>query len=155
MGQSFHWMDEQTALNRIYKLIEPGGGVIIVGSTPMSQNKLSLKKDMIIKELILKYLGSERRAGKYIYKPTGQDWETELFPNSAFSNFEKQNYVVQVTRSIDQVIGNLFSMSWSSEKLLGKQAIQLGNELRRELSNIGGRQKFTDRVQFTMYILHK
>jgi ubiquinone/menaquinone biosynthesis C-methylase UbiE len=38
MGQSFHWMDEKPVLEHLYRLTEPLGGVVIVGTSPNTQN---------------------------------------------------------------------------------------------------------------------
>lgn len=119
MGQSFHWMDEKAVLKQIYNLLEPGDGVVIAGTAPIAQNKLSTQKHLIIKEMIKKYLGKQRRAGAKLYKSNGRNWENELFPELAFANLEKYDYVVKISRNIDQVVGNLFSMSFASKKLLG------------------------------------
>jgi hypothetical protein len=40
---------------------------VIIGSGPTSQNTLSEYKNKLIKELVVRYLGSERRAGSKIY----------------------------------------------------------------------------------------
>ncbi len=155
MGQSFHWMEVKEVLEQLYRLIEDEGGVVIVGTVPTSQNKLSTDKDLVINELITKYLGPERRAGKNLYKPDGNDWEKEVFPNSAFGGFEKHDYVIRVERNLDQVIGNLFSTSFASKKLLGKFATDFESELRQKLISISNGKKFIDRVQFSAYFLAK
>ena len=82
-------------------------------SVQLLQAKMNsqIVKTLIIRELITKYLGPKRRAGEYFYKPTGHNWETEIFSNSSFENFEKHDYVIKVKRNHDQVVGNLFSMS--------------------------------------------
>jgi ubiquinone/menaquinone biosynthesis C-methylase UbiE len=155
MGQSFHWMDGETVLKHLYDLVEAKGGVVIIGSVQTKQNGLSTSKDKIIKELIWKYLGPKRRAGKHIYKPTGESWEKELFPNSKFAEFKKYNYEIEISRSIDQVIGNLFSMSWASKNLLGSNTEKFENDLRQKLAQLAGHKKFVDNVEFSMYVLRK
>jgi ubiquinone/menaquinone biosynthesis C-methylase UbiE len=112
MGQSFHWMDAEPTLNILYDLIQNGGGIVIIGTVPVTQSELSAQKDKVIKDLVKKYLGPQRRAGKYIYQQTGEKWESTLLLKSKFKNFTNKYYEIKIERSIDEVIGNLFSMSW-------------------------------------------
>jgi ubiquinone/menaquinone biosynthesis C-methylase UbiE len=153
MGQSFHWMDGEVVLRQLYRIVESGGGVAIVGTAPIRQNALSEAKNAVIKDLITKYLGPDRRAGKRIYKPTGEAWETQLFPKSDFASFEKKDYIIQVERNIDQIVGNLFSMSWASKKLLGPAALKFEKELKRKLTAISHNNIYFERVHFNMYLL--
>jgi predicted GTPase len=67
MGQSFHWMDGKTVLNSLYEHLEPGGGVVIVSTSPMDQNRLMMQANEAVRAAINKYLGPNRRAGKHIY----------------------------------------------------------------------------------------
>ena len=125
IGQSFHWMEPENTLNNIFDTLENNGHLIIIDSEPIKQNNITSRKDEIIKKVVKKYLGPKRRAGKYFYEPTGENWETELFPNSAFGGFEKCNYLVRMNRSTDQIIGNIFSMSWASKKAAWRYRCEL------------------------------
>jgi hypothetical protein len=60
-----------------------------------------------------------------------------------------------VDRSIDQIVGNLFSMSWASKNLLGSQAMNFENELRQKIRTRFGNKKFIERVKFIVHLLHK
>jgi DNA-binding ferritin-like protein (Dps family) len=122
---------------------------------PTDQNQLSIKKDNIIQDLVKNYLGPLRRAGKYVYEPTGNEWETKVFPDSKFRTFEKHNYEIKVERSIDEVVGNLFSMSWASKNLLGRHADEFEQTLRQKLNRVVKDDRFVDNVNFSMYILRK
>jgi ubiquinone/menaquinone biosynthesis C-methylase UbiE len=133
MGQSFHWMDGKTVLNTLYERLEPRGGVVIVGASPIDQNKLMMQANKAVGATVHKYLGPNRRAGKQIYTPTGESWEIELFPQSAFRKIEKRTYVIKVKRTAEQNVGNLFSMSFASRKILGLQAEEFEKELTQHL----------------------
>jgi hypothetical protein len=91
----------------------------------------------------------------HVYLPTGEKRESTLFPKSKFKNFTKCYYTIKIERSIDEVVGNLFSMSWASKKLLGNKAQPFENELRQKLIGITEKQKFIDRINFNMYMLTK
>jgi hypothetical protein len=76
-------MDSETTLKCLYNLVQVRGGVII-GSIPTKQSQLAKQKDRAIQEIVTKYLGPRRRAGSHIYQPTGENWESEVFPKSNF-----------------------------------------------------------------------
>jgi ubiquinone/menaquinone biosynthesis C-methylase UbiE len=154
MGQSFHWMDQETVPNDLYGMISIGGGVVIVGTEPVEQDAKTTQKDQHVKELVAKYLGPKRRAGNKLYIHPEKKY-SELLPNSNFKNFEKKHYDIKIERTSQQIIGNLFSMSWASKKLLGGQASGFEHELRQKLYSIAGSKKFVERVRFSMYLLSK
>jgi hypothetical protein len=60
-----------------------------------------------------------------------------------------------LSRNADQIIGQLFSMSWASKKLLGEQAAAFEIELRRKLNELADGQNFIECVQFSAYMLSK
>jgi ubiquinone/menaquinone biosynthesis C-methylase UbiE len=155
MGQSFHWMDEKTVLKSLYERLEPRGGVVIVGTSPIDQNRLMMQANKAVGTAIGKYLGPNRRAGKHIYTPTGENWETKLFPQSAFRKIEKRTYVIKVKRTAEQIVGNLFSMSFASRKLLGLQSEEFEKELTQQLKGISRNKSFVEQVQFIVYLLKK
>src|SRR5262249_2511390 len=68
-GQSFHWTDEKRVAEVVYDVLEPGGNLaLIVHSVegrpqPNSPGPPPIPHDEI-KDLILRYLGSNRRAGQ-------------------------------------------------------------------------------------------
>jgi ubiquinone/menaquinone biosynthesis C-methylase UbiE len=157
MGQSFHWMDERPVLNRLYDLLQAGGAVVIAGGAAESiqQNARAAKKNEIVKQMIVKYLGPKRRAGDKVYKQSSLDWQKDLFPKSRFGNFQTAHYLVQVPRNIDQIVGQLFSMSWAAKRHFGNQITDFENEIRRELSQSLGSKKIIEKFCFRVDVLVK
>ncbi|HEX5448160.1 MAG TPA: hypothetical protein VFW90_03100 [Candidatus Saccharimonadales bacterium] len=86
---------------------------MVVGSSPANQNRLTATKDKIVAQLIIKYLGSRRRAGNSFYVRAEENWENDLFQNSKFGGYTKQRYAIKISRTVDQIIGELYSMSWA------------------------------------------
>jgi len=153
MGQSFHWMDQELVLNQLYRLIKDGG-VAVVGTEPVKQRSDTEKKDKVVAELIKKYLGPERRAGKFIYQAPPKRYE-ELLPNSIFGNFAENYYVITKTRSIDQIIGHLYSMSWARRDYFGDNLSKFEAELKAKLLAINPSGKFQEKFKFSLYTLQK
>ncbi len=104
--------------------------------------------------MVIRYLGPKRRAGSKIYAPPQKAY-AELLPKSLFGNSEEKLYKIKMKRNIDEIVGHIFSMSWSSKKLLGKRVGKFENELRQKLGALSGGGIFEDQVQFRMYMLIK
>jgi ubiquinone/menaquinone biosynthesis C-methylase UbiE len=90
LGQSFHWMDQETVINQLYGRIQPGGGLFIVGTAPITQNQPTTIKNELIKEMLIKYLGPQRRAGNSIYTKPPKPYR-ELLSCSKFNGYKKAN----------------------------------------------------------------
>jgi ubiquinone/menaquinone biosynthesis C-methylase UbiE len=157
MGQSFHWMDEKIVIDKLYGMLEPGGVLVIVGNAAESvlQNVRAARKNEIVKKMLVKYLGPERRAGNKIYKPSSLDWQKDLFPKTRFGNFQTAYYLVQIPRNIDQIVGQLFSMSWAARRHFGDRIVDFENEIRRELNQSLGSKKIIEKFCFRVDALVK
>ena len=155
MGQAYHWTDEVKTLQQLFEMTEPGGGLVIVGSGPVAQNRLAKRKDEAVTELLAKYLGPRRRAGRYIYKPSSLSWEKQLFPYSAYGGFKKRVYVIKVVRDLGQIVGVLYSMSWARREYFGPHLDDFEAELRQKLSSILAGQKLAEQVRFEAFFLTK
>lgn len=158
IGQAFHWMANRTILNELYDLIEPAGGLCIAGapnSMNLPQNKITGRKDELIRQLLNKYIGPGRRAGNSMYKQSSLNWEKDLFLNSKFSKFERRIYKTKVVRNAEQELGNLYSMSWARREYFGTQRDQFEAEFMNGLSTISGHGKYTNQIEFESYFLAK
>jgi SAM-dependent methyltransferase len=159
LGQSLHWMNEKTAIDQLYELLEPCGGLFVVGGGGLSllgsKDQNLQPKDVAIKNLVIKYLGPERRAGNSIYKSSDINWEQDLFPNSKFGEFTKRTYVTKIVRNINEELGNLYSMSWARREFFGSKIDEFEAELRARLSQISASQKFVNVLSFEAFFLIK
>jgi SAM-dependent methyltransferase len=154
MGQSFHWMDKPAVLRQLRALIQPDGGLVIIsGVTDPLQNPqdpLSAQKDQLIKDTVQKYLGPERRAGVSHYQPTPESYR-DLLVAAGFGTVREEIYSYVLPRSIDEVVGYVFSLSWASKAQLGDRAPSFEAELRAALSALAPRGRFEDRVMFSSF----
>lgn len=149
MGSSFHWMEQELVLNELYNLIRSDGGVAIIGGAKPLEFSSTKQKDKIIQEVINKYLGEERRAGKYIYTHPEKSFESFL-QESRFRDFKEHYYTVKLNRNIDEIIGLLFSSSFVSKKQLGKKAKAFETELRQKLSELPV-SNFVEKLKFSLF----
>ena len=158
IGQAFHWMAHKRLLNDLHALLQPNGGLCICGapnSMNLAQNSTTSRKDELIRHLLSKYIGPQRRAGNSIYKPSELSWEKDLFPNSKFNKFEKRIYSTKVIRNAGQELGILYSMSWARREYFGHNLKQFEAEFRAGLKLITKQNKFINKIQFEAYFLRK
>jgi len=155
MGGSFHWMDQKAVLDQLYKLLEAGGGVAIIGGAkPLNYSPEASEKDKIIQGVIKKYLGKERRAGKFIYTHPEESFETYL-RRSKFCNFKEHYYKAKFDRTIDQIIAQLFSTSFASKKQLGENAENFKKEAYEKLKKLSQDGKFTEILELSLFTVRK
>lgn len=160
MGASFHWMEQATVLRKIYEHTEKGGGVAIVTKSAHvwkrdktdDNEKERWKK--VYKDLVRKYLGEERRAGNSLYRPPSEDFDDAL-DNSPFGGHTEWTHAFSRTRTLEAIIGFLYSTSFASRRLLGARVDTFEAELRNELLKIEPSGVFTEQVQLEALIAKK
>ncbi len=157
-GVSFHWMDQPLVLQKIYSLTEQGGGMAIISDTSPVRGKEKIEDwKMKRKELIIKYLGEERRAGDHLHKefiPEKRPFE-ELIAESPFRTFEFREYPYTTERTIDEIIGFLYSTSYASKRLFGDRADDFEKELREELLKLVPSGTFVEDGKADVFLLQK
>jgi ubiquinone/menaquinone biosynthesis C-methylase UbiE len=90
MGASFHWMDRDGVLQKLDRMVDRGGGVAVLsgGSSVWSDSDEAWQA--IAKQVIVDFLGPERRAGEGRYGHPADRHEVVLC-RSAFSKVENCN----------------------------------------------------------------
>jgi ubiquinone/menaquinone biosynthesis C-methylase UbiE len=157
MGQSFHWMDKPVVLRQLYDKLQSGGGVVIVnggGIDKTPQNDLTSKKDAAVKEIVTRYLGPKRRAGNTFFVPPKEHY-IDLLAQAGFQDVTETFYEYETTRSIDEIVGNLFSLSWASKAQFGDKAEEFDAEVRAALQKLSPSGTFEENVRFSCFMAVK
>lgn len=142
----------ETVLNDTYGLLEPGGRLFIDGSSLiLSQYKITTRKNELISQLQIKYIGPSHQAGDSTCESSDTNLEKDLFPNSKFAKSEKQIYQTKVVWKVDQKLGNLYSMSWAGSEYFGNKLTQFEDEFKHSLGHISKQRDFTNQVQYIAY----
>lgn len=139
MGTSFHWMNQEKTLEVLYEMIHDGGGIVTVDSASLWTKANEWQS--VVKTIIQKWLGEERRAGSGAYKPPARRYE-EYIGESRFRRMETWKYSYAVTTDIDSVIGNLYSTSGANPNVLGNKKEAFEKDLRETLSKLNPSGKF-------------
>lgn len=153
MGRSFHWMDRNRVLRKLYKMIEPGGGIVVVAEHDViPSTRIRWKK--AIKKVVQKYLGEERRAGSGIYKRP-KDKHQVVIASSPFKKSRIINYKEIRMWTIPQILGHLYSTSFSSRAVLGKNRVPFEKDLKQILKTINRKGHFIERVNVEAIYVRK
>lgn len=154
-GASFHWMEQGKVLAKIYEILEPNGGLVIVsGSSSIWRNLEKEPWKEKCKEVIQKYLGEKRRAGNSYYIKPKERFE-DILSRSKFSNFEKWVHFSEHKKTIDEIIGLLYTTSFAQKRFFGDKVENFEKELRDELLKLNSSGKFVEKVQTEALLVRK
>jgi ubiquinone/menaquinone biosynthesis C-methylase UbiE len=143
MGASFHWMDRDFILQKLNRLIVENGGVAILNGTSVwSDARVNSSSDEqtnawsdVVKEVIIEFLGPERRAGAGIYQQP-QDRHEMVLARSPFACLEKLSFVTTHDLTIEQLVGLQLSTSYASPAQLGNRVDEFKEVLSERLLNL-------------------
>lgn len=157
-GVSLHWMNQSIVFPKVYAVTEQGGGMVVIGdSSPVRGKEKTEDWKMKRKELIIKYLGEDRRAGDSLHKdfiPEKRPFE-ELIAQSPFGTFEFKEYEYTTERNIDEIVGFLWSTSYAGKRQFGDRANEFEQELRQELLKLVPSNKFVEWGKSDVFLLRK
>ncbi|HEX7101143.1 MAG TPA: class I SAM-dependent methyltransferase [Nitrolancea sp.] len=132
MGRSFHWMEQEALLRSLDKLIEPGGGVVVVSDEERVWAGQETWHETI-RQAIHRWLGPQRRAGSGNYEVEHVPFD-ETFSASPFPRVEHYHLTVERAPTIDEIVGYLYSTSFCSPAVLGDKQAAFEADLRQQLS---------------------
>jgi len=153
--QSFHWVDRPRVAGTVREMLEQGGACVLVGATthegvPGEDPLLHPRPPRAeIAALITRYLGAVRRAGQRELPwgtPSGED---EIMHGAGFravTRLEVGGGVV-VTRSADEVVASVFSLSSAAPHLFGERLAEFEREVRGLLHGASPSGQFSERTR--------
>jgi SAM-dependent methyltransferase len=124
-GSSFQWTDQERVAEEVYDLLEPGGALALVVHSvegrpePEGPGYPPIPHDEI-RELVRRYLGPRRRAGRGYRPDTFERYEDALVR----TRFGKPRVVwaegrPDIVRDVDGVLAGYLSMSFAAPHLFG------------------------------------
>ncbi|MEV6873293.1 class I SAM-dependent methyltransferase [Amycolatopsis sp. NPDC051128] len=145
-AQSFHWLDRPRVAAAVRGMLAPGGACAHVHATT-HQGVEDSTPHAAITELVRKYLGPVRRAGRGRLPQGTAGGEPAIYRAAGFSGphrFEVPGRVV--TRDTDDVVAKVFSLSSSAPHLFGVRRAEFEAELRELLHRASPAGTFTERL---------
>jgi SAM-dependent methyltransferase len=154
-AQSFHWMKQPVVAQRVRGMLTADGAWIhvfatthrgVAGDDPLPHPRPPWDR---IDELVARYLGSARRAGRGTLPAGTRSGEEEVMRDAGFigpRRLEVPRGEV-VKRSLDEVVAAVLSLSGSAPHLFGARLGEFKDDLRRLLraSSPGG--QFAERTR--------
>jgi len=130
MGRSFHWMDRPETLQRLDRMIEPGGAVALFGerSLKLRENAWKTRFNEILEPF------AEEDSGRAWRKT--ESWiphETVLLA-SAFSDLQRISVIRRYETPIERLIDRALSLSSTSPERLGPRQSGLVAALQEALA---------------------
>ncbi|HEY3468437.1 MAG TPA: class I SAM-dependent methyltransferase [Amycolatopsis sp.] len=144
-AQSFHWLDRPRVAAAVRGMLAPGGVLAHVHATTHEGGDGSVPRAAIT-ELVRKYLGPVRRAGRGALPDGTAGGEAEIYRAAGFRGprrFEVASPAV--TRGADEVVDSVFSLSSAAPHLFGDRRDEFEAELRRLLRAANPAGTFTER----------
>ncbi len=125
-GQSFHRTDREPVAEAVYRLLEPGGAIVLVvhdmdtGSAPTGTGDPPIP-DEEVQALISRYLGPERRSGQHAASRFGSERFEATLARTRFGPAKVVHAAgrTDITRDVEGVISGYLSMSYAAPHLFG------------------------------------
>ena len=132
MGESFHWMDRRQTLEALYDLLSVGGGVAIVGrGSPLPLLPMTPWRATACR-VVRRYLGEMPLPWDHV-PPLPDDLHPAYLKRSRFRDLIEYQELFELEWTAESIIGNLYSMSFCTRKILGNRAAAFERDLRSEL----------------------
>lgn len=140
MGNSFHWMDRARTLDALYDLVADGGGIAVVGEgAPIPPPPMTPWR-AAINGVIKRYLGDRPlpwensiflRQHLDAGPPPPEQRHEAYIARSRFKGLTSYVESFDVEWTVDSIIGNLFSMSFCSRRVLGDRVDAFERDIRK------------------------
>ncbi|MCX4740845.1 class I SAM-dependent methyltransferase [Streptomyces antibioticus] len=145
MGASYHWMDRERVAQDLDRIIEPGGAIVLAsGGAPGDLEPAPWRK--VVDDVRTRYLGPQRRAGSGTYTHP-KERHQDVLARSPFSHVDTTRWDHTLTRTVDEVIGWVFSLSYSSPAQLGDQKDAFEQDLRAALLAFASADRFDEVIR--------
>ncbi|MEU4653253.1 class I SAM-dependent methyltransferase [Streptomyces sp. NPDC023723] len=163
-AQSFHWMDRDRVAATVRDMLRPGGVLLHVSdlkTEPEPFGEEGLAHPAVphteIRDLVARYLGPVRRAGRGTLPRGTPGGEAEVFARAGFTGPDR--HVVPagnvLERTSDDAVAEVFSMSFSTPHLFGPRRADFEADLRRLLAEHSAPGLFAVRAPSTeIFVWH-
>ncbi|MEI5909706.1 hypothetical protein WAK64_22200 [Bacillus spongiae] len=151
IAKAFHWMDRPSILDELFDMVHDNGGVAIIDS--YEANKKLTKWQAQLKEIIEKWYGKERRAGKTTYTHPTMSHE-EVISNSKFTLKVHRFPSYDVTWTVESIIGNLYSTSYGCQRFV-KITLSHSSKLREALLTVNRNGIFKESLNLSVKLAVK
>ncbi|MFJ5997274.1 class I SAM-dependent methyltransferase [Streptomyces sp. NPDC092370] len=151
-AQSFHWMDRDLVAGRVRDMLRPGAVLLHIAELKTEPGAVDVLPHPAVPyaalgDLVKRYLGPVRRAGRGVLPHGTAGGEAEVFARAGFSG--PRRLVVPggqvLERTCDDVVDQVFSMSFSAPHLFEERRDAFEADVRRSLREASPSGRFSER----------
>lgn len=149
LGQSFHWMDRDRVLDALSRLVEDGGGLVLINP---GKRRPQESWEPVAGAVVAKYLGRRDRHPAANPEPAH---EPSLRRSACFAAFTAREFPSQITRDVASIIGCLYSTSGASRPLFGERVAAFEAELTQALLRLEPSGVFREQLETEVLLAPK
>lgn len=147
--RSLHWMNQRRVLGALHHVLEPGGGVAIIGDGSFWTG--SDPWQATVREIIQSFLGATRRAGNTTFTAPSQSYPV-LLADTGYTDIRLTQIPITRDWDVEHILGYLYSTSFSARQLYADRIAEFENTLRSELlESTRGIDRFVEHATFTVH----
>jgi hypothetical protein len=153
IGRALHWMDRERTLAALHRLVTGDGGIAVVNDdAPIIRGTEEWKLRVV--EVIQRYLGRARRAGKGTFEDPAERHDV-ILARSPFVGMKKLAESHPHEWTVDTILGVLYSTSFCARRLLGDRVHQFEADVRSALVGMEASGRFRETIKFEALLAWK
>ncbi len=161
-AQSFHWMQRERVALIVRGMLEPGGAWVHVNATTHRGSDDDALPEPApprarIGELIRRYLGDERRAGRGVLPEGTPSGEEQVMRRAGFEGRTRLEVGGDqiLLRSEDEIVASIFSLSSAAPHLFGERLDEFEEDLRTLLREASPTGRFAERPRPVELVIYR
>lgn len=147
IAKAFHWMDRPKVLEELFDMVAVSGGVAIIDNYEPNK-KLTTWQEQL-NEIIRRWYGEERRAGRTTYNHPTESHE-DVISNSNFKLEVHHLPIYEINWTIESILGNLYSTSFGSKRFLGDNVALFERDVRESLLAINDSGEYKEQLKLSV-----
>jgi len=148
IGAAFHWMDKRLVCGNVLRWLRPGGTLAVTG--PNSTWAGTETWQQLAIAVIGRWLGEKRRAGSGAFR--AQERHEVTMAGLGFQDVRELEFPVELTWTLDNFVGYLYSSSYASHRVLGDRREAFEADLRRTLLGHDPSGVYTETLRFSCIV---
>lgn len=156
LGRSFHWMQRELVLEKLYSVLSNDGGIVILKTSDDPWNSQHPWKQTAI-ATVKRWLGEQRRTGQGgqgLWQPLEVPHE-EVLARSQFPRQATYEIKFPQTWTIDSYLGYLYSTAFALPSFFGENREKFEEDLTSSLLEISPSGQFTEELSATALVAWK
>jgi SAM-dependent methyltransferase len=157
IGEAFHRLDQPLIMTRSLEWLRPGCYLATMGCYGITKGTEPWQ--IILREVVRKWTshGSDihSQSKNQLIQPRGADHEQEVLKASGFQEVESYPFLYPYVWTLDSIIGNLYSTSGCSKRILGDKAEQFEADIKRALLSYDSQGLYPETVRFGYTLARK